>query len=415
MADYKAISGSRVEFQLEISEEAIKKSHKMALDSFRKNIAVKGFRKGHAPDEVVMQSIGLERISYEAMNRAIDMEYRNFLTQNNISPVSQPQVDVKDWEKKPLQVKCVVEVYPTVKLGDFKSIKTAPIKVEVKAEELDEVIATIMSDAQLGTKVDRAAKKGDIVVIDFLGRAKDGSVLPRTDGKEQRVRLGMGHFLEDLEKGIIGMKAGEEKKDIKVKFPKDYHASDIAGKTVPFEVKLHAVEEIKIQDFDESMIEKVTGQKKTLKQFREDLKNMIEANKTQAEKKKQIETYQEKLVKMTKCELPESWIEGEIRARLDRIKQSPQFQHDPEAFWKQMGKKEEDLKKEFRTSAEESLKSYLALVEAVKQSDVTLTPEEQKEAEHEASHAPEHVSKEQALEKTLLSRKIDKFLDQAVS
>ena len=415
MTAYKAISGSRVEFQLEISEEAIKKSHKSALDSFRKNVSVKGFRKGHAPDEVVLQSVGMERLSYEAMNKAIDMEYRDFLVQNDISPVSQPQVDVKDWEKKPLLVKCVVEVYPVVKLGDFKNIKVSSGEIKVEEKELNEVIATVMSDSQLGKKVDRVAKKGDVVVIDFLGRGKDGSVLPRTDGKNQRVRLGMGHFLEDLEKGIMGMKAGEEKKDIKVKFPKEYHASDIAGKTVPFEVVLHSVEEIDVKNFNADMIEKVTGQKKTVEQFREDLRNMILTNKTQTEKKKQIEAYQEKLVKMTKCELPESWIEGEVLSRLDRIKKSPQFEHDPEAFWKQMGKKEEDLKKEFRTASEESLKSYLALVEAVKQSNILLTSEEEKAAKEEASHAPEHVSKVQALEKAVLSRKIDKFLDQAVS
>lgn len=415
MAAYKTISGSRVEFQLEVSEEAIKKSHKSTLDSFRKNVSVKGFRKGHAPDEVVLQSVGIERLSYEAMNRAIDVEYREFLAQNSISPVSQPQVDVKDWEKKPIQVKCVVEVYPEVKVGDFKNIKISSGEIKVEEKELDEVIATVMSDSQLGKKVNRSAKKGDVVVIDFLGRGKDGEILPRTEGKEQRVRLGMGHFLEDLEKGIIGMKAGEEQKNIKVKFPKDYHASDIAGKTVPFEVKLHAVEELDVKSFDADMIEKVTGQKKTVAQFREDLRNMILTNKTQTEKKKQIEAYQEKLVKMTKCELPESWIEGEVLSRLDRIKKSPQFEHDPAAFWKQMGKKEEDLKKEFRIASEESLKSYLALVEAVKVSKIVLTPKEEKEAKHEASHAPENVSKEQAFEKAVLSRKIDKFLEQAVS
>lgn len=415
MADYKQISGSRVEFQLEISEETIKKAHKLAIESFRKNVSVKGFRKGHVTDEVVIQSVGLERVSYEAMNRAIDSEYREFLMKNEISPVSPPEVDVKDWEKKPLKVKCSVEVYPEIKLGDFKKIKVDPINVKVDDKELDEVIATIMSDSQLGKKVDRAAKKGDVVVIDFLGRGKDGSVLPRTDGKEQRVRLGMGHFLEDLEKGIIGMKAGEEKKNIKVKFPKDYHGTDMAGKTVPFEVTVHAVEELLVKDFDEAMIEKVTGQKKTVEQFREDLKNMIIGNKTQTEKKKVMEAYQVKLVKMTKCELPESWIAGELASRMEKLKTSPQFLHDPEAFWKQMGKTEESLKKEFRVSAEESLKSYLALVEAVKQSETILTDDELKEAQHEAGHAPENVSKEQALEKAVLSRKIDKFLEQAVS
>ncbi len=415
MVDYKTISGSRIEFQLEISEESIKKAHKITIDSFRKKVGVKGFRKGHAPDEVVLQSVGLERISYEAMNRAIDMEYKGFLSKNDISPVSAPSVDVKDWEKKPLQVKCIVEVYPEVKLGDFSKIKVAPIDVKVEEKEIDDVISTIMSDSQLGKKVDRTAKKGDIVVIDFLGRGKDNSVLPRTDGKEQRVRLGIGHFLEDLEAGIIGMKAGEEKKDIKVKFPKNYHSSDMAGKTVPFEVKVHSVEEISVKDFDEAMIEKVTGQKKTVELFRKDLKSMIVANKTQTEKKKRIEEYQDKLVKMTKCELPESWIQGEVNSRMERLKASPQFQHDPDAFWKQVGKTEEAMKKEFIGSSEESLKSYLALVEAVKQSNIMLSAEEEKEALHEAGHAPENVSKEQAMEKAVLSRKIDKFLEQAVS
>lgn len=415
MAEFKKISGSRVEFTLEVAEEAIKKAHKAAIEAFRASVEVKGFRKGHAPDEVVIQKVGLERISFEAMNRSIDAEYRKFIETNKIAPVNQPQVDVKDWEKKPLQVKCSVEVFPEVKLGDISKIKVAPVKVEVKDSEVEDVIKTIMSDAQMGVKVDRAAKKEDVVVIDFCAHDKDGNVIPRTDGKEQKVRLGVGHFLPDLEKGIEGMKAGEEKKDIKVKFPKDYHSTDMAGKTIPFEVKLHSVEEIDPSALNEEMIEKVTGQKKSVEAFRKDLKEMIIGNKTQSEKKKKAEEYQEKLVKMTKCELPESWITGEIESRMNRITSSPQFQHDPEAFWKQVGKTEDQLRKEFRGSAEESLTSYLALTEAVKQANVELNDEEIAQAKLEADQAPEGVSKGQALEKALLSRKIDKFLDGVVS
>ena len=415
MAEFKKLSGSKIEFTLEIAEDAIKKAHKKAIDSFRANVTVKGFRKGHASDEAVVQSVGLERISFEAINRSIDEEYRKFIEDNKISVVSQPEVDVKDWEKKPLQVKCVVEVFPEVQLGDISKIKVSPTKVEVKDEEVEEVIKTIMSDSQLGKLVDRAAKKQDMVTIDFCAKDKDGKILPRTDGKEQKVRLGVGHFLEDLEKGIEGMKAGEEKKDIKVKFPKDYHSKDMAGRIIPFEVKLHAVEEIDPAAFTEEMVEKVVGEKKSVEKFKEDLKEIIIGNKTQSEKKKKSEEYQEKLVKMTKCELPESWIQGEIQARMGRITSSPQYQHDPEAFWKQIGKKEEDLRKEFQTSAEESLKSYLALTEAVKQANIELDEKEMNEAKLEASQSPKEISKGQALEKALLSRKIDKFLDGVVS
>lgn len=415
MAEFKKTSGSKVEFSLEIPESDIKVAHKAALDSFRKNVSVKGFRKGHAPDEVVIQSIGLERISYEAMNRAIDESYRKFIEENKISPVNHPAVDVKDWEKKPILVKCAVEVFPEVKIGDISKIKVSPVKVEVTDNEVDEVIATVMSDSQLSKPVDREVKKGDVVIIDFRGYGKDGEILPNTEGKEQRVRLGVGHFLADLEAGIMGMKAGEEKKKIKVKFPKDYHAKDMAGKSVPFEVKLHKVEEINIADFSNEMVKTVTGEEKSVEKFRSDLKDMITGNKAQSEKKKKAEEYQDKLVKMTKCDLPESWIQGEIESRLERIKTSPQFQHDPEAFWKQVGKTEDQLRKEFKSSAVESLTSYLALTEAVKQANIELDDAEIAQAKHEADQAPEGVQKGQALEKAILSRKIDKFLDGVVS
>lgn len=415
MADYKKLSGSRVEFSLEIPEEQIKKSQKVVIERLRKQVRIPGFRKGSAPDNAVMSAAGGERVTWDTLDHAVDGAFKKFVREHELQVVGRPQLDVGNWKKTPLIVKIAVEVFPEVKLGDYKKITFDPLKIDITEEEVDDVVRTIFTDMQLGEKVDRSVENGDVVVIDFAGKDKDGSTLTNTDGKEQRIRLGVGHFLEDLEKGIVGMKAGEEKTDISVKFPKNYHSKKMAGKSVRFEVKLHSVESVSPSLLNESRVEKIIGEKKSVEAFRDDIKNLITENKTDAERKKRTEEFQKKLFKLVKCELPASWVEDEINSRLERVKQSPQYQHDPGNFWEKSGKSEDDLKKEFKVVAEESLKIYLALTEIAKTEEIEMTPEEMADIEKKVADAPKNLDRDQVWEKEVVNRKIDKFLAQAVS
>jgi trigger factor len=409
MTAFKKLSGSRLSFTLTIPEEAIKKSHKKTIDQFRKHVAVKGFRKGHAPEEVVISSVGLERISFDAMNRAVDEAYQQFIATHKLRPIQVPKVDVKDFKKKPLEVEVEVEVYPEIELGDYKKIKIEKLKVEVTDQEVEDVLETLMTDAKLGKEVKREAKKKDLVTVDFAGKDKKGDIIPNTEGKNHPFRLGFNHFLEDLEKGIEGMKIGEEK-EVKVKFPKDYHGKDLAGNTIPFTVKLHKVEEISAKNITDADVAKITGENQSVKEFKEQIKTIITGNKTKTERKKKQEEYSEKFLKYVKADLPESWVIGEVESRLENLKSSPQYQHDPENFWKAVGKTEEALKKEFHSQAEQDLKVFLGLNLLVEQEKVELGKEEIMKISQRLKKM-NHEEAERHLEKAMIDAKIDKFLD----
>lgn len=409
--DYTRQSGSKVSFTLTIEEEQVKKEQKAVLENFRSQVAVKGFRKGHAPDEMVLQQIGPQRLSFESLNRAVDKAYREFIQTHSLRPVSQPKIDMKDPTKKPLQIECEVEVYPEVKIGDYKKIKMSPLKIDVKKEEITEVLTQIMTDMSLFKVVDRKAEKGDGLLVDFEGHNEKGEVLPSTDAKEVVLNLGSGQFLPDLEKGFEGMKKGEEK-EVSVSFPKDYHAADMAGKKVPFRIKLHEVREVKPENLNSEEIEKIMGQKGSLTDLEKKVKEMIEKRKENEERKKLIGEYNKKLAKVVDVDLPLSWVEGDIEMRLREIKESPQFKNNPEMFWKAIKKTEEDLKKEFRAPAEENLKVFLALSHIVEEEKIELDKDElgtigrvveDRIREHPSLDPGEEASK------TVLNMKIDKY------
>ncbi|MBT6832188.1 trigger factor [bacterium] len=413
MSEFQKMSDSRVSFSFKIEEKDIDEAKKKVMQRYRSRVSLSGFRKGKAPDHAVVGAVGLEQISFDALNEAVGEKYHDFVTTNALSPIAAPKTDFPAPGKMPMVVKVEVEIFPAIVLGDYKKLKMELPKVEIKESEVDDVIETILSDMQLGKKVDRAVKMKDLVEIDFAGKDEKGNVLPRTEAKNHRVRIGFGHFLPDLEKGMVGMKIGAEK-ILKVKFPKNYHAPEMAGKNVNFDVKLHTVEEISAKNLEENMLEKITGAKKTIEEFRKDVKNLITKNKTDSMKKEKVTEFYGKFVKLVKGDLPKSWIAREVDGRLEQLKASPQFQHDPEAFWKNVGKTEPAMRKEFESTSERDLRTMLGMTELVKKENVELDRDEQKQALELAQSRLGEDSKPEELDRMLeqvtYDLKIDKYL-----
>ena len=414
-APFKKLSHSKISFSFSIEEEDIKKSEKAVIDHFRGEVKAQGFRKGKAPDKVVIEYIGIDRLKYEALNTAVDKKYRDFIMEHKIQPVAAPKIDFSDVKKTPIEIKAEVEVFPEIEVKGYDKIKMTPLKISVDAKEVEETIEHIMSDMKLQKTVKRASEEGDLVEVDFVGKDKKGETIPNTEGKAVPFVIGSGQFLPDLEKAYEGMKAGEEKKAVKVKFPKEYQAKDLAGTSVPFDIKMNSVGEVSAKHIDEKMIEKIVGRKKKIEEFKKDIEQMVERNKRNEEKKKKIGEYNEKLLKTTKADLPSSWIDRECEMRLEEVKQSPQYAHDPETFWKAIGKKEDDLKKQFAKDAGANLTVFLALSEIVKLEKIELDKDETTKAglivDQRMSQMGEQANREEELQKTVLNLKIDKYLE----
>ncbi len=412
---FKKLSHSKVSFSFFVEEADIKKAEKTVLDHFRSAVKAQGFREGKAPDKVVLDHIGQDRLTYEALNTAIDKKYRDFLVEHKIQPVSAPKIDVSDIKKHPIEIKAEVETFPEIIIEGYQKIKMSPIKVNVEKKEVEETIEHIMKDMKLQKPVKRSAAKGDMIEVDFCGKDKEGKTIPNTEGKSVPFVIGSGQFLPDLEKAYEGMKAGDEKKAVSVKFPKEYPAKDLAGKAVPFDIKLVSVGEISAKHLDETMIEQITGRKKKVEEFYKDIEQMVERNKRSEERKKKIGEYNEKLLKTVKADLPASWITRECEMRMEEVKQSPQYTHDPEMFWKAVGKKEEELKKQFEKDAHANLTVFLALSEIIKKENIQLDKDEMIKAglitdQHMNRHGGKG-NREEELQKTILNLKIDKYFE----
>ncbi len=416
MANYKKLPKSKVSFSVKIEKKDLDKAQKTTIARAKNDISIKGFRKGQAPDDMVISYIGPERLAYESLNIALDKAYRDFVTKENIAVISAPEAKMPKKQEMPMKVEFEVEVFPEVKIGNYQKLKIKKPNIKISDKEVDDVLKTVCAQAQIGVPVSRKAKDGDLLEVDFCGKDKDGNILPNTDGKNHKFRIGMGQFLPDLEKGFIGMKAGEDKKAVKVKFPKEYHAPDMAGKTIPFDIKLHNVFEVDPSKLTKEDIKKISGKEQSLDDFKKQVKQTITANKSQGESQKNMTKFNKELAKLVKVELPESWITKEINARIEKVKSSPQYQHDPESFWKKIGKTEEILKKEAKVEAEIDLKVFLGLSEIIKLEKIELDKDEMERAHemvhHHLSNSKDHNSHAHhaEMDKAILNLKIDKYI-----
>jgi len=420
MSNYKTHPNSKISLELKIDQAALDKSKAAIIKRYQSEVSIKGFRKGHAPESAVMATIGQERLAYDTLNQAVDKAYVNFLQTEKLQVINQPEVDIKDPNKTPLEVKVEVEVFPEVKVGDYKKIKIKPTKVEVEDKEIEDALKTVCAQMEVAKEVKRVAKDGDLIEVDFSGKNEKGEIIPNTQGEKTKFRMGMGHFLPDLEAAFKGMKAGEDKKGVKVKFPKDYHSKDFAGKVVPFDIKLHTVNEIDPEALTEDQIEQITGQKQDLAALKKQMRATIEANKKKAAEKQDMDAYTKELGKLVKADLPQSWVEREVSSRLQRLQQNPQYQQDPATFWQTMGKTESAFKKELAEEGERDLLIFLGLSEIVKTEDIELDKDEMGQAHHLAHQhlqdAEDHHSHahQAEMEKAVLNLKIDKFLRTAI-
>jgi len=413
MSNFKKLPGSKVVFSISITDEDLKKTKPAAIEYFRKNINIKGFRKGRVPDEIIIKNIDSKVFLTETASRAINKKYVAFLDANKLSPLSPPKLSNFDPEKLPCEISVEVEVYPEITLGDYKKLKPKITKISVTKKEIDDVIETLITQKGGGVEVTRGAKNGDEVEVDFSGKDADGKVIDKTEGKNMKVRLGFGHFIEEFEKAILGMKPGEKKEGVLVKFPDDYPIKNLTGKRIPFDFTCHQVAEISVKNLDDDMAEKIAGKKTTVANLRKDIEELVKDNKERSEKKKSMDDYQAKIADITKIDLPESWISAEVNGKMERFKSSPEYRADPVSYMNQMGKNESEIKSMFEAQSKNEFKALLGLTKIVDKENIELNKDEIDRAKRiieDRLKQNNSINFDSELRKVLIDMRIDKYV-----
>ena len=354
---------------------------KDALDKSFKHANAKakidGFRPGKASKTVYLKHYGIESLFDYASQICIEKAYNKMLDENkDLVIAAQPILGIKDINENFIEYSFTLTLKPEVKLGKYKDLGIKKDKVTVTKKEIDEALEHTREHYKENVIKEGKISKGDIAVIDYEG-FKDGIAFEGGKGENYLLEIGSNTFIPGFEDGLIGLKAGDEK-DLKLKFPENYHSEDLKGKEVVFKVKVNEVKEIKIPEFDKEFFEDLGMDGIDSK---EALENQLKENIKARKEKEADNKYTEDLLKAvsdnTHIDVPDTMINDETDRMVEDFEQNIKMQGITiEQFYKFTKSTKEDLKKQYREEALKRIKYRLILEEIIKVEKITVTDEE---------------------------------------
>ena len=343
-----------------------------------KDTKIPGFRPGTAPAQIIEKHIDPQILQSRFLDEALTSLYNHAARQENIQPVSKPEVSIKKFVPfSHLEFEVVTEAIGQIKVGNYKNIKVPKGEVKVTTKGINDVLSSLQTRAAEKKEIDQASKDGNEVWIDFKGVNEKGEPIKGADGNDYPLTLGSKTFIPGFEENLTGMKTGGEK-TFTLTFPHDYGMKALAGKKVKFTVKVKKVQEVKKAKLDDKFASKV-GPFKNLEELEADIKKQL-----QHEKKHQVDReYQNEIVRKivvkSEVEIPKSLIEQQVTYNIDEIRRNLAYrgQKTYQEFLKQEGKTEEAYKNEVvKPQARQQVKTSLILSEIAKLENITVTPEE---------------------------------------
>ncbi len=384
-AEIKKLPKSEVEIKVSVEWKGWKKYIDQAVSDISKEMKVPGFRAGKAPRDIVEKKVGANVVLEEAAQKAIQGTYPEVLDREKIEAIGQPKAEIlKIAEGNEFEYKVVTAVVPEAEIKDWRDkIKKVnkeykDKKVEVKDEDVEKELAQIAQSRVQLVPVEREAKDGDNVLIDFQVK-RQGVPIEGGTSKNHPLLLGKGVFIPGFEENVIGMKAGEEK-EFELTFPKEYHDKSLAGNPASFSVKLNVVQERKTPEISDAFA-KSLGKFENLEDFRKNLREGLAKDKKNELEEKKRAGYVEKLVESIKAELPEVLVHEELHRMIGEFEmQLSGMGITFEKYLEQIKKTKEEVEKEWRPQAEKRILAALALEKVAKEVEIEI-PAEKIEAE----------------------------------
>ena len=370
-------SDTRVKVVVAADHAELAAAEQAALKRLAKTVKVNGFRTGHVPLEIVKKHADSNALAQETLDAALNRAVAEAFLNNDLQVLARPEVEIKKYVPgELLEFTAEADVLPEVKLGDYKKLKAKKAAVNVDKKEIDEVIERIQKGLSEKKEVKRAAKIGDETVIDFVGK-KDGEAFQGGTGKDYPLVLGSNSFIPGFEDALIGLKAGDTK-DVKLAFPKDYHAKDLAGQDVVFEVTVKKVNSVKLPALDDKFAAKA-GPFTSMDDLRKDIKAEITA---QAERKATDDLKDElvkQLVAKSTVSVPSVLRDDQIRSLEQDLRQNLMYRgRTLEQYFEEKGYADRDawVKAEANDAADARIKAGLVLAQLSKELKIEATADE---------------------------------------
>ena len=373
----KYTTDTKVELTITLGAKELEAAEQVALKKLSRDLKVPGFRKGHVPLAVAQKNIDPNALQEQILENALSKAVAESFLGEKLQALERPAVEVKKFvPAQELEFTAEAEVVPPVKLGDYKKLKSKREEAKVTAADVDEIIQRMQENFVERKAVKREAKRGDEVIIDFTGK-KDDVAFEGGSAKDYALQLGDGQFIPGFEDGIVGHKAGETF-SLDLTFPKDYHAKDMAGQKVVFDVTLRTVNELTLPEVNDEFAAKC-GPFSDVKELKSDIKREIAAQKEREATEKLKDALVSELTEISKVALPELLIEDQMRSIEQDMMQNLMYRSVTLESYLETQKftdRDDWLKREVRPAAEKRVKAGLILAELSKVLEIDISRDE---------------------------------------
>ena len=357
----ESAGGLQRKLTVAVPEDTIEQAVQSRLQNMTRTVKIKGFRAGKVPMKVVKQHYGIQ-VRQEVLGEVIQSSFYEAVSREKLRPASSPNIDTQQADDgQGLEYTATFEVYPEVKLADIAGTKIEKSVSEITDSDLDEMIDTIRKQQIQWEVADKAAETGDQITIDFKGII-DGEAFDGGTGQDMTVEIGKGSMIKGFEEGLAGLKADDEK-TLELTFPEEYHAKDLAGKDVQFEIKVKKVEIAKLPEVDEEFAKKMGVADGSIEKMRADVKNNMQRELDARLKNTIKQAVMDKLLETNKIDIPEALIQQESEVLLKQMQNNLM----------QQGMQQNQLSMDasmFKEQAERRVALGLIMSEIVKQKEI---------------------------------------------
>lgn len=373
----KHLSDTKVELTISLGKSELEAAHHVALTKLAKNVKVPGFRKGKVPASVAAKSVDPQALAEQTLEDALSKAVAEAYLKEGLQALDRPAVEVRKFiPGQELEFTAETEVLPKVTLGEYKKLKATKAKVTVAAKDIDEIIERMRAGFSEKKDVTRAAKDGDEVTIDFVGK-KDDVAFDGGTATDYTLTLGSNTFIPGFEDGIIGKKPGETF-DLALEFPKDYHAAELKGAKVVFTTTLKSIKEVALPEINDEFAAKA-GPFTSVDDLREDIKRELTTQKEREAGEKLKDALVNELIEVSTIPAPEVLIKDQSASIERDMAQNLMYQGITlEQYLENQGFESKDkwLETEVRENAKKRVQAGLVLAELSKVEDIKATEEE---------------------------------------
>lgn len=365
-----------VTIEFEITPEKFEEGVQKAYLKNRKNINIPGFRKGRAPRKLIESRYGKGVFYEDALDIVIPPAYEEALEETKLDPIDQPKLDIKEFEEgKNIVITADVEVKPEVELAKPEEVEVVKVISEVDDEQVENSLKEMQEkNARIINVEDRPVKEGDTVTIDYKGFIGEEE-FEGGSAENQSLEIGSKSFIPGFEEQLVGKNSGEDV-EVKVTFPEEYSAEELAGKEATFNVKIHEIKEKELPELDDEFAKDVS-EFDTIDELRKDTKeNLIKKAKDNEKITNQNNAITEFV---SKCDtvVPEVLIDREIENQLNGFRQQLAQQGIKlEDYTQMIGQEMDELKENLRPQAETSVKTELVIEAVANKHGFEITEEE---------------------------------------